>query len=232
MKFKTKLFLVLFSAFAVFTMQAQNVTQLTNLPKYAEKNKQLLDMPKPKVVFMGNSITEMWVQADSTYFSTNNYVGRGIGGQVTAQMLLRFQADVVDLHPIFVIILGGTNDIAGNFSHGYDENFTIGNIKSMAQIAIQNNIVPILCSVLPVSSYPWSPNITEVPAKIISLNKRIEEFAKQNNFIYIDYFAQLADENNAMKASFTTDNVHLTLEGYKEMERILAEQLPGIFSNN
>ena len=230
MKFIAKSICVFLGICCSIVTQAQNITELTNLKRYAKANQEILSsMTKPKVVFMGNSITEMWMQADTTYFTDNNYVCRGIGGQTTAQLLLRFQADVVDLHPTFVIILGGTNDIAGNFSKGYDENYTLGNIKSMAQIAFQNNIVPILCSVLPVKSYPWSPDITDAPAKIISLNKKIKEFAENNNFYYVDYFSELADEENAMKAPLTTDNVHLTLEGYKELERILAQKFPGIF---
>ena len=188
--------------------------------RYEKSNEQVkkLTQSKREVVFMGNSITDIWIQSDSAFFANNNYIDRGIGGQTTSQMLVRFRKDVIDLHPKVVIILAGTNDIAGNTGEISVENI-LGNIASMAELGRLHHIKVLLCSVTPVFDYPWrkgmQPNI-----KIPALNKMIEEYAKENNFVYVDYFSALTDGNNGMRKEFAKDGVHPTLEGYKIMETI------------
>ena len=218
----------LFSIFTFTTLSAQKVQILdvANLKLYADKNKELKDtltMPI-QAVFMGNSITQMWVEMDPDFFKTNNYVGRGIGGQTTSQMLLRFQADVIDFMPLVVVINGGINDIAEN-SGTYSSDFTFGNIKSMAEIAEANGINVILTSVLPAGKIPWDANIEDVPNKIITLNEKIKEFADANGMTYVDYYSQMVDPSLAMKAELTSDAVHVTPQGYKIMEGLIKEAI-------
>lgn len=188
--------------------------------RYENANEQVKTLPQSKreVVFMGNSITDFWINSDPAFFANNNYIDRGISGQTTSQMLVRFRKDVIDLHPKAVIILAGTNDIAGNTGDISLENI-LGNIASMAELAKQHHIKVLLCSITPAFDYPWhrgmQPNI-----KIPALNKMLEHYAKENNFAYVDYFSALTDGNNGMRKGLAKDGVHPTLEGYKIMENI------------
>lgn len=197
------------------TFSQQNLTAATNLKRYSSANSQL----KNRVVFLGNSITEGWVRTDSTFFSDNNYIGRGISGQTSPQLLLRFRQDVIELHPTAVVINIGTNDIAENTGQ-YTPQFTLDCIKSMAELARYNGIKVILSSVLPVGEYPWRKEIKDVPLKIDALNARIKSFAESNNFAYIDYNTPMRDNSGAMITTLARDGVHPTIEGYKVMEKI------------
>lgn len=176
-----------------------------------------------RVVFMGNSITDGWWSNDSLYFKNNRYVGRGIGGQVSSQMLVRFRADVINLKPKAVVILAGTNDIAQNNGVISLEN-TLGNIVSMAELAKANGIAVVLCSVMPASDFKWRPGL-EPAGKIIKLNRMIKEYADKNGLAYVDYHTALADEEGGLPAKYSEDGVHPTLEGYKVMENLLAPAL-------
>lgn len=189
--------------------------------RYAEANK-LVKTPS-KVVFMGNSITEGWWNNDSLFFKNNRFIGRGISGQTTAQMLVRFRADVIDLKPKAVVILAGTNDIAQNNGYIALEN-VLGNIISMAELAKANNIDVILCSVLPAYDFGWRKGL-EPADKIVRLNQMIKSYADQNKLTYIDYHSQLKDERNGLPEKYSQDGVHPTLEGYKVMEKILLPAL-------
>lgn len=208
-----------FSLFSLFS-NAQNFNELINLKRYAKANSEL---PAPvngenRVVFIGNSITDGWASQRPDFFKSNNYVGRGIGGQTSPQLLSRFRQDVINLKPAAVVINIGTNDVAEN-TGPYDADFTLGNIKSMAELANANGIKVILSSVTPAGEYPWRKEIKEVPLKIAVLNAGIREYAISNGFAYIDYYTLLKDENRAMIAAYTTDGVHLTKEGYAVMEK-------------
>ncbi|EGK00515.1 MULTISPECIES: SGNH/GDSL hydrolase family protein [Dysgonomonas] len=208
-----------FSLFSLFS-NAQNFNELINLKRYAKANSEL---PAPakgenRVVFIGNSITDGWASQRPDFFKSNNYVGRGIGGQTSPQLLSRFRQDVINLKPAAVVINIGTNDVAEN-TGPYDADFTLGNIKSMAELANANGIKVILSSVTPAGEYPWRKEIKEVPLKIAALNAGIKEYASSNGFAYIDYYTLLKDENRAMIAAYTTDGVHLTKEGYAVMEK-------------
>lgn len=207
-----------FSFFGLFS-QAQEFNKLINLDRYAEANAAL---PVPakgekRVVFIGNSITDGWPNAHPDFFKSNNYVGRGISGQTSPQLLSRFRQDVLNLKPVAVLINIGTNDVAQN-TGPYNEEFTLGNIMSMAELADANGIKVILSSVTPAGEYPWRKEIKDVPQKIMSLNAKIEAYAKEKGFSYIDYFSVMCDENNALKSNLGTDGVHPNEEGYKIME--------------
>lgn len=200
-----------------------------NLKRYAEENK-ILGLPQPgerRVVFMGNSITEGWVKLDSAFFKGKPYIGRGISGQTTPQMLLRFRQDVIALKPAAVVILAGTNDIAGNTGPTTLEAI-LGNIASMAELAKVNNIQVVLSSVLPAFDYPWKPGL-QPAGKIYELNGMIKNYAEAHGMVYLDYFSAMADDRKGLKANLGDDGVHPNLAGYKIMEplaeRAIAEAL-------
>lgn len=172
-----------------------------------------------RVVFMGNSITQGWSDKDPDFFKDKPYINRGIGGQTTPQMLLRFRPDVINLKPKVVVILAGTNDIAGNTGPTSEETI-IGNIESMALLAQHYGIKVVLSSILPVYDYPWSRGKDPVP-KIAYINKSLKEFAEANKMVYVDYFTPMADDKKGLKAEYTTDGVHPTQAGYKVMEPLV-----------
>ncbi len=189
--------------------------EFANLKRYQAANESL---PKPlkgenRIVFMGNSITDSWPK---DFFENKSYINRGISGQTTPQMLIRFRADVIDLEPKVVVILAGTNDIAGNTGPATLEMIT-DNIASMCELAESNHIKVILCSVLPANIYPWSPGIE--PAEIIvELNRRLKKYATEKSFSYLDYYSSMVDEKLGLQASYANDPVHPNAEGYKIME--------------
>lgn len=195
-----------------------------NLKKYREANENILQSGDyPKVVFMGNSITEGWVNMHPEFFKNNNYAGRGISGQTTPQMLIRFMPDVVDLKPEAVVILAGTNDIAGNTGFSSVKMIT-DNIKAMAELASANNIKVILSSVLPVYDYPWRPGLQPVE-KIAKVNAWLEDYAEKNGYIYLDYFSALKNEQEGMKKEYSEDGVHPNSEGYDVMEPLVQQAI-------
>ena len=204
-------------------INAQNWSEFANTGYYAKANLELKLHSKAenRVVFMGNSITEGWVNMRPEFFENRDYINRGIGGQTTPQMLLRFRPDVVDLNPKVVLILAGTNDIAGNTGFTPLETI-IGNIKSMAEIANANGIEVVISSILPAIEYLWKPGLNPAP-KIISINKELKAYAKQNNFIYLDYFTAMVDDNDGLKVPDYTaadDLVHPNVAGYLVMEKL------------
>ena len=209
----------------VMTAQ-QKLNEMVNLERYAKDDQKILKKNDKKidVVLIGNSITEGWVNQDSTFFKTNNYVGRGISGQTSPQLLLRFRQDVLDLKPKAVVINIGTNDIAEN-TGAYNPKFTLDNIKSMAELAQANGIKVILSAVLPVGKYPWSPEIKDVPQKIDELNKNIKAYAIEKKLPYIDYNTAMRDENGAMRAGLADDGVHPNMSGYVIMEKLAKEAI-------
>jgi len=188
-----------------------------NLARYREDNLRLGD-PAPgekRVVFMGNSITEGWKNIDPEFFNGRPYICRGISGQTTPQMLLRFRPDVINLKPEVVVILAGTNDIAGNTGPS-TQSMIEDNIKSMVELAGANGIRVVLCSVLPAYDYSWSPGV-EPALKIVALNEWIKKYAKDRNIPYVDYFSSMADERQGLKNVYSVDGVHPNKEGYRLM---------------
>lgn len=186
-----------------------------NLRRYRSENAALKNQ-KDRVVFMGNSITDGWSKVSPEFFEGKPYVNRGISGQTTPQMLVRFRQDVIDLHPAAVVILAGINDIAGNTGPSSLEMIE-DNLASMAQLARANNIKVILSSVLPAFSFPWRPAINPVQ-KVTDLNQWIKNFAQKNNFIYLDYYSAMVDERKGLPEKYSKDGVHPNKEGYHIME--------------
>lgn len=175
-------------------------------------------------VFMGDSITEGWTSSSPDFWETHpEFINRGYSGQTTSQMLVRFRQDVININPQRVIILAGTNDIAGNTGETSLETIA-SNIFSMADLAQQNGIEVVIASVLPAYDYPWEPGLK--PAlKIVRLNEMLRTFAKEKKHTYLDFHTKMKDTRNGLKKAYTYDMVHCTPEGYQKMEAILAESL-------
>jgi lysophospholipase L1-like esterase len=200
-----------------------------NLARYRDENARLAPPARNenRVVFYGNSITEGWAQRFPTMFPGKPYIGRGIGGQTTPQLLVRFNQDVVALKPKVVVILAGTNDIAGNTGPSTIEMIQ-HNLRSMAEIAKSHGIRVVLSSVLPVYDYPWLPGLEPAP-KIVALNAWMKDYASKNGAIYLDYHSAMADARQGMREGLATDGVHPNDAGYRLMaplaERAIAQAL-------
>lgn len=210
---------------AIQTAQAQQNDDWPNLKKYREANARLSAPAanEQRVVFMGNSITEGWINLRPEFFNGRPYINRGIGGQTTPQMLIRFRADVVALKPKVVVLLCGINDIAGNTGPSTLEMIE-DNIASMTEIALANNIKVVLSSVLPAYDFPWRPNMEPAP-KVMALNKWIKAYAAQKKVVYLDYFSAMVDERNGMKSIYHTDEVHPNKAGYAVMEPLVEQAI-------
>lgn len=213
---------IVLAASSVFSQNAAKPMDWPNLTRYKEDNARL-NLASPdsrRVVLMGNSITEGWVRQRPEFFAANPFlVGRGISGQTTAHMLLRFRQDVIKLKPALVVMLCGVNDIAQNAGPVTQEEI-MDNIRSMAELAKIAEIKVVLCSVLPASDFGWRPGLEPGP-KIASLNRQILAFAKEQGFGYIDYYAAMEDGNYGLRAGLSNDKVHPTDEGYAVMEPLL-----------
>ena len=212
-----KLKLVLAFLLCTFIGELSQAQDWANLGRYRDDNVKI-GLPKPgenRVVFMGNSITDFWIKNFPNYFSDNGYIDRGISGQTTPQMLVRFRADVIHLKPAVVTILAGTNDIAGNTGPSTLE-MIADNIFSMAELAKSNGIKVILSSVLPVYDYPWKRGLNPAE-KIIKLNEMIKEYADSHDMLYLDYFSSMVDSRKGMKTEYSEDGVHPNKAGYEVM---------------
>ena len=195
-----------------------------NMARYDAQNKEVnLEKNKDRVVFMGNSITEGWSHYMPEMFDNQTYINRGIGGQTTPQMLLRFRQDVIALEPKLVVILAGTNDIAGN-TPLKDLETVAGHLFSMAELARENDIKVILCSVIPASEYPWrkgkNPHI-----KIPQLNQMIQNYCDKNDHYFLDYFSAMTDGYNGLIESYGYDGVHPDDDGYRVMSELVEKAI-------
>lgn len=179
-----------------------------------------------RIVLMGNSITARWSGVHPEFFSGKPYINRGIGGQTTPQMLIRFKQDVIDLKPKAVVILAGINDIAQATGPATIESI-MDNISGMALLAKANGIRVILSSVLPAYDFPSKPGL-EPAGKVVRLNEMIKDFAAKNNIYYLDYYSSMVDERKGLKKELSNDEVHPTLEGYKIMERLLEKAIENV----
>lgn len=168
-----------------------------------------------RVVFYGNSITDVWARHFPAMFPGKPYVGRGISGQTTPQMLVRFHQDVVALKPKVVVILAGTNDIAGNTGPSTLEMIQ-DNLAAMTDLARANGIRVVLASVLPVFDYPWKPGLQPAP-KIIALNAWMRRFAEEKGETYLDYHSAMVDARGGLPAAIAADGVHPNEAGYRMM---------------
>ena len=208
------------AALVPMTMQAQAATDWPNLAKYRDSNSVLTPVQN-RVVFMGNSITEGWKRFFPAEFPGKPYVNRGISGQTTPQMLIRFHQDVIALNPKVVVILAGTNDIAGNTGPSTIEMIE-DNLAGMTDLARMHGIRVVLCSVLPVFDYPWRPGLEPAP-KIVALNAWMKHYADSTGSIYVDYHSAMRDEKNGMRAELATDGVHPNEAGYKIMAPLVEQ---------
>jgi lysophospholipase L1-like esterase len=204
----------------IVTTQAEN-SDWANLGYYEKRNRELglPDENEKRVVFMGDSITEEWSNLYPEFFSGNNYINRGIGGQTTPQMLIRFKPDAIDLKPDVIVILAGTNDIAGNTGPSTVRMIT-DNIFSMAELAIAYDIIVVLASILPVYQYSWADDVIDPPSMIDSVNSKIKEYVENQGLIYLDFYSSMVDDQKGLKLDYTGDGVHPNEAGYKVMSAI------------
>lgn len=209
----------------LLSVQFAQAQDWANLKRYQEENSKLSTpaQNENRVVFMGNSITEGWKNNRPEFFSSNPYVCRGISGQTTPQMLIRFHQDVVALKPKVVVMLCGINDIAGNTGPSTLEMIE-DNITAMTEIARANKIKVVLSSVLPAFAFPWRPEVEPVD-KVIALNKWIKAYAEENKFIYVDYFSAMKDERNGLPKSLAEDGIHPNKAGYAIMEPLVKQAI-------
>ena len=199
------------------SVDTRNRNDWAFLVRYRDANSTLGD-PKPgeeRVVFMGNSITDAWAKSFPAMFPGKPYVGRGISGQTTAQMLVRFRQDVVALKPRVVVILAGINDIAGNTGPS-TQAMIADNLMSMTEIAQANGIRVVLSSVLPAYDFPWRPGIGPAP-KVVALNAWMKCYAAQAGAVYLDYHSKMVDERGGLSKELASDGVHPTEAGYRIM---------------
>jgi len=197
------------------------------LCRYRQANTTLPPATDHRVVFMGDSITQAWIDADPSMF-TNDVIDRGISGQTTTQMLVRFRQDVIDLHPAVVHILAGTNDIAGNTGPTSIEAIE-GNIKSMVELARTHHIRVILASITPAARYPWRPAVQPVET-IRTLNGWMKGYAKENGLVYLDYFSSLDDGHRGFIAKLAIDGVHPNAQGYAVMDKLAKKAIDQMLS--
>ena len=197
-----------------------------NLSRYQDENRsvRLPEKGKQRVVFMGDSITEEWSNLYPDYFDTEGYINRGIGGQTTPQMLIRFKPDVIDLEPDIVVILAGTNDIAGNTGPSNVKMIT-DNIFSMAELARAHQIKVVLSSILPVFEYEWAKEIKDAPATIDSVNDELKKYVNDHGLVYLDYFSSMVDERKGLNKDYTYDGVHPNQDGYILMSSLAQKVL-------
>ncbi len=203
----------------------ENKNDWPNLNRYQKDNSNIdYNNDSPRVVFIGNSITEGWNWHYPQFFKNNkNYYNRGISGQTTPQMLIRFRQDVVDLEPDIVVILAGINDIAENTGPSTVKSIT-DNIISMSQIALANDIKVIISSILPASNFPWRPEISP-PYKILKINSILQAYALKNNIIYLDYFSEMFDGKNGLTKEYGADSVHPNKAGYLIMTKLVKKAI-------
>jgi lysophospholipase L1-like esterase len=208
------------------TRNRKTLDDWANLGRYAA-NDDAMSPPSPstnRVVFMGDSITDAWGRQYGTFFAGKSYVNRGISGQTTPQMLVRFRPDVIDLKPSTVVILAGTNDIAGNTGPETLKQIE-GYLQSMAELAKANGIKVVLASVMPVCDYIQQQTTKRPPDKIKQLNAWISAYCEKNGLVYLDYFTAMVDDKGFFKKELTYDGLHPNNEGYKVMEPLAQEAI-------
>lgn len=215
---------------AVAQGKLDKIKQMQNdyaqLSRYKEANAEIPPRKKgeKRVVFLGNSITEAWVRDVPDFFERHPFIGRGISGQTSTQLLLRFRQDVVELDPNLVVLHIGTNDVAEN-TGPYDAEFTMSNIISMVEIAQANGIKVILASVLPATKFEWNRALGDRSAMIVDLNERIKSYAEKEGIPYVDYHTAMKNEQNGMDSDIAADGVHPSLKGYVIMEELILTAL-------
>ncbi len=219
---------VKFSTLILFVMLFNKISYAqdwANLKRFQQENSELL-LPKAnehRVIFMGNSITEGWLSIRPEFFKNKPYVNRGISGQTTPQMLLRFRQDVIHLKPSTVVLLAGINDIAENTGPSTIE-MIANNIISMAELAKANQIKVIICSVLPANNFPWRKGIKPAE-KVRKLNVILQLYSYKNKLAYVDYYSAMVNDSHGLKKELGEDGIHPNKKGYLIMEPILEKAI-------
>ena len=211
-------------ALATLSLGAQ-AQKFVHLNRYAAANAELPAPDGPRVVLFGDSITDGWPNQRPEFFAANGFIGRGIGGEETANMLLRFRADVLDIGASTMVFLGGINDIAQNLGDPYNEDVTFSNIVSMIDLCWQNGVRPVICSLLPSYHFRWREEVTDCYEKVCSLNARLKAYCERHGVTYVDYCSVFAGPDGKVRDGLTTDTVHPNAEGYALMEALLLESL-------
>jgi lysophospholipase L1-like esterase len=225
------LIVLLMIADVVYCQHEKSNNDWPNLKKYAMENASLsLQRSNDKnVVLMGDSITEFWKTSNPEFFTRTGYIDRGISGQTTQQMLLRFRQDVIELKPSVVVILAGINDIAENTGPITLEQI-MGNLTSMVELAKANKIKVVLCSVLPANAFWWNDKIKPAD-KVIALNILIKEYANKNHIPCVDYYSAMVNDEKGLDKKWGDDGVHPNLAGYKVMELLLERAVAKTLNN-
>ena len=196
-----------------------------NLKRFQQENSELMlaKAHENRVVFMGNSITEGWLSIRPEFFKNKPYVNRGISGQTTPQMLVRFRQDVIHLKPSTVVLLAGINDIAENTGPSTIE-MIANNIVSMAELAKVNHINVIICSVLPANKFPWREGLKPAE-KVIKLNTILKSYSKKHKLAYVNYYSAMVNDSHGLKKELGEDGIHPNKNGYLIMEPILEKAI-------
>lgn len=211
------------SAAACEVMQ-KKLEDWPQLSRYAAADAALPASQPGRVVFYGDSITDAWTKNGGSFFPGKPYVNRGISGQTTEQMVVRFRQDVINLHPVAVVILAGTNDIAGNTGPETPETIE-DEFRSMVDLARANQIRVVLASVLPASGYPWKRSAGSPAEKIRALNDWLKSYAAQQGITYLDYYSAMVGPDGGMKPGISIDGVHPNAAGYAIMEPLAEKAL-------
>lgn len=217
-----KLFISLIAVTSFSVIASAQAQDWANHPRYAAENAALTQAPE--VVFMGNSITDGWDDHHKEFFTDNNFACRGISGQVSGQMLCRFYSDVIDLKPKAVVVLAGVNDVAGN-QGPMDPQHIVENVFSMAELAKQHGIRPLIASCLPTDTIPWNPSIINTATHVVNLNTLLKDYADANGITYVDYYSALTTPDGALNPEYTFDRLHPNRAGYEVMEPIVLAAL-------
>lgn len=220
-----RLFAVALASMLFIGAQAQD---WANLARFTDADQALASYGKGRIVLMGDSITDFWVRRSPEFFEKYGFICRGISGQTTPQMLVRFRHDVVETGARTVVILAGTNDIAGNTGPSTDE-MILANISSMCDIARANGITPIICALVPAKQYSWAKKLRP-DLRIPQFNAKLKAYAGKEHIAYVDYFSAMVDRENpenenGLPASLSKDGVHPNAAGYKIMEEMLLKSL-------
>ena len=216
---------------SIFMAQNTEAQDWANLNKYKIENNSLLllSLGQKRIVFMGDSITEFWSTLCPEFFSEKPYINRGISGQTSPQMLIRFRPDVIALKPDIVVLLAGINDIAGNTGPSTIEMIS-DNIFSMAELAKAHQIKVIICSVLPAFDFPWATGL-QPAEKVVNLNKMTQKYADANGIQYLDYYSAMVNEHKGLKSNYSEDGVHPNKTGYKVMNLLAEKAIEKTLSN-
>ena len=200
----------------------KKINRFARTEKYAYEN--ALTKVRPKAVFIGDSITENWQLLDRPFFDRNNFAGRGISGQTSAQLLARIRQDVLALRPEYVVILIGINDFAKNNGEIPAEDI-LANVKSICDLSRLHGIKPVLCSITPCKQIGWLPDRVNISEEIKMYNSSLKRYAQDNGYIYVDYYSPLSDTDGGLRDDYKYDEVHVNVAAYKKMEEIILSHI-------